>query len=330
MNLTIRTDDPLNVLASTKQVLEEARFVRLEATRIDDVSETMKKKITPAFLEECYDAMGPSGELEEDLQLVFLQNVVNFCFWPDPGKPKWRVEWPVGLTVTGGWFGLKACFDRARAEGVSILEASYLVDITIEDVEAFFRGVDGTAIPLLVERMKVLQEAGRGLLREFEGQFFNVIKRSNHDAIELVRLMCEHFPAFRDTRDLDGNEIIFLKRAQICANDIGHLLAGEGRTQLRNLEHLTAFADYKIPQMLRHFGILRYSEDLSERVDRLVLLPRGCREEVEIRAATIWGVELIRRKLETFTAAQIDNALWFLSQDQTGVKPYHRTRTIDY
>ena len=39
---------------------------------------------------------------------------------------------------------------------------------------------------------------------------------------------------------------------------------------------------------------------------------------------------VIRQRLEAFTAAQIDNALWFLSQDQEGLKPYHRTRTIDY
>jgi hypothetical protein len=330
MNLAIRTDDPLDVLKSTKRVLEDTQFVRLEQAGIEAVSETIKKKITPAFSEECYDAMGPSGNLEDDLQLVFLENVVNFCFWPDPGEPRWQVEWPEGRTVTGGWFGLKACFDRARAEGTPILDASFLAEISTEAVEAFFRGADGTVIPLLNERKQVLQEAGRGLLREFKGRFVNILERSNGDAISLVEMILEHFPAFRDVRELDGQEIVFLKRAQICANDVGHLLAREGRNQLKNLGLLTAFADYKIPQMLRHFGILRYSEDLAGRVDRLALLPRGCREEVEIRAATIWGVELIRQRLGTFTAAQIDNALWFLSQDQTGIKPYHRTRTIDY
>jgi hypothetical protein len=330
MDLTIRTDDPLNVLHSTKRVLEGAQFVRLEQAGIETVSETITKKLTHEFLEECYDAIGPTGDLEEDVQLVFLQNVVNFCFWPDRGEPKWQVEWPEGQAISGGWFCLKACFDRARAEGVPILDAGFLADISTDDVESFFRGSDGTRIPLLEKRRIVLQEAGRRLLENFDGRFFHALDLVNHNAIELVRLIIKKFPAFRDIHDRGEFEVVFLKRAQICVHDIGHLLAREGRTQLKRLELLTAFADYKIPQMLRHFGVLHYSEDLAERVDRMIQLPRGCREEVEIRAATIWGVELIRQRLKTFTAAQIDNALWFLSQDQTGVKPYHRTRTIDY
>jgi hypothetical protein len=82
--------------------------------------------------------------------------------------------------------------------------------------------------------------------------------------------------------------------------------------------------------MLREFGVIEYSKNLAERIDNLILIPSGSIEEIEIRAATIWGIELIRQKLGKYSAREIDNALWFLSQDQIGRKPFHRTYTIYY
>ena len=55
------------------------------------------------------------------------------------------------------------------------------------------------------------------------------------------------------------------------------------------------------------------------------------REEIEIRSATIWGVELIRQQFKNYNAAEIDNALWLMSQSfSKDTKPYHRTYTIYY
>ena len=43
------------------------------------------------------------------------------------------------------------------------------------------------------------------------------------------------------------------------------------------------FADYRVPQILRHVRILRYSAALSETVDSLKVVPFGSDEETEIR-----------------------------------------------
>ncbi len=75
---------------------------------------------------------------------------------------------------------------------------------------------------------------------------------------------------------------------------------------------------------------------LAKRIDEQIELEAGSEEEVEIRAATIIAVELIRQELENLgfasNAAAIDNQLWQLSQklDKTKVKPYHRCRTVFY
>jgi hypothetical protein len=100
------------------------------------------------------------------------------------------------------------------------------------------------------------------------------------------------------------------------------------------LNELTAFADYKLPQLLRNVGILRYAVPLAEKIDNQVPLAAGSEEEVEIRGNTVWAVELMGQELDALglrlPSYQIDWMLWYASQDSKHMKPYHRTRTIYY
>jgi len=80
---------------------------------------------------------------------------------------------------------------------------------------------------------------------------------------------------------------------------------------------------------------MAYEESLAKKVDQQVLLEPGSLEEIEIRANTIWTVELIRRELKrmgkALRAFEIDWLLWNLGQDDAfREKPYHRTVSIFY
>jgi hypothetical protein len=112
-------------------------------------------------------------------------------------------------------------------------------------------------------------------------------------------------------------------------------LGGKGLGSFRDIKELTAFADYKLPQVLRHLGVIEYSPGLLEKVDRMIPLDPGSEEEVEIRASTIWAVDLIRQEMNRLgkevRASEIDWLLWNLGQDDAfRAKPYHRTTTIFY
>ena len=88
--------------------------------------------------------------------------------------------------------------------------------------------------------------------------------------------------------------------------------------------------------MLREAGTLVYSESLADTVDQQTLIPPGDPREVEIRAATVWGCELLRQALERrrpgspLRAFEVDWLLWSDAQGRTISRPYHRTRTIFY
>jgi hypothetical protein len=78
-----------------------------------------------------------------------------------------------------------------------------------------------------------------------------------------------------------------------------------------------------------------YAPELAAQVDAYQEIAAGSASEVEIRAATIWAIELIRRALAQHgvirSASEIDYRLWSESQTPTpDMRPYHRTRTIYY
>jgi hypothetical protein len=153
--------------------------------------------------------------------------------------------------------------------------------------------------------------------------------------VELVQLLAAEFASFIDTATYHGYKVYFFKRAQLLVHDLWTTFSGDTWGHFIDLEKLTAFADYKLPQVLRHLGIIRYEPELAELIQRLEHIPPGSPEEVEIRAATIWAVELLRQELsrrgQQVTSAQLDCWLWHLGQDDTYRSlPYHRTRTIFY
>ncbi len=74
---------------------------------------------------------------------------------------------------------------------------------------------------------------------------------------------------------------------------------------------------------------------MQEKIDAKIEISAGSEEEVEIRANTIWAVELIKEEIRkhggSITSNQINDYLWIQTQQKNpDDKPYHRTRTTAY
>ncbi|HDQ70737.1 MAG TPA: hypothetical protein ENN19_01425 [Chloroflexi bacterium] len=259
---------------------------------------------------------------------ILLFNTINFSYW---GDPKWTIDFH-GRPLDGAW-GMLGALARAREEGFPIFGGRYLAEISAAGMRHILRG--NVEIPMFEARLDIWREVGRGLLEHFDGDFIRLIKAAGNDALALVDLLVTHFPSFDDTAALDEHTIVFYKRAQLATAMLYEAFGGTGLGNLVRAERLTVFADYKLPQVLRRLGILRYHPHLAAHIDRREPLAAGSREEIEIRAATIWAAELMRQDLASrapeITALHIDYWLWQEGQAKgPTIKPYHRTRTIDY
>jgi len=95
------------------------------------------------------------------------------------------------------------------------------------------------------------------------------------------------------------------------------------------MDALTAFADYKLPQILREHGVLHYSPQLAADVNTRTIIAAGSPQEIEIRAGTVQASELLAEKLG-MPAFKVDWLLWNQAQGMKMQHPYHLTRTIYY
>lgn len=304
--------DPLGIRQSTAAVIKNSRLVTINLDRLDVLAEKLKQAIRQKKLL----SSDQFGQLDVSAQKIFLLDSVNYCFWTPKGKRPWQIEYPQD-TVKSGWQALVACFDRALSQNLPLLDSHWLQQLTLAQAGQIFLGLNGVNIPLLAKRREFLRRAGDILIKQFGGQIDNLIAKSRGDVIELVKQVIKNFPYFRDTG--------FYKRAQIFAYDLS-LLPDQ---RLTNLEQLTIFADYRLPQWLRSQKVLSYQSKLAQKVDRQDLITAKSPEEIAIRAATVWVGELLAQKLN-LAPALIDNSLWFLAKERPSNLAHHRTLTTAY
>ncbi|EME40723.1 hypothetical protein DOTSEDRAFT_74309 [Dothistroma septosporum NZE10] len=167
-----------------------------------------------------------------------------------------------------------------------------------------------------------------------------LIHRADKSAGKLVNLLAHHFPSFRDEVKFDGRKVRLLKRAQILVADQWAALNGTGLGEFHDIDHLTMFADYRVPQVLHSLRVLTYSPPLGYRIQNLGRIEPGHTWEVQLRGCSIWAVELIKREVlkahpgVNVNAVLIDFFLYDLAKEREaqGVPsiPHHRTRSINY
>jgi hypothetical protein len=318
----------LDVLATTKFVVDNSKKVSINMKAV----RRFVSEITPEDLKKtdiCFAKQ--KWSVDELIQLTFVFNSVIYCLWANKGEEKWKVDFDGELL--DGSIALFKCFERELERNSSFVMGEYLASLTAGRLEEILKG--NVVIPLFKERLDCLNEVGQVLNKHYDGSFLNLFAQAGSDAKKLAELVIENFPSFDDSTLYCGQKVGFYKRAQLNSKMISDAIVSKGGRELKSLDKLTAFADYKIPQILRRFGVLVYTGDLEERVDSYELIGEGTEEEIEIRANTVWAVEHIQREVqkthEFFTASHVDNLLWNKSQTKvSGEKPYHRTFTIAY
>ena len=252
---------------------------------------------------------------------VLLLSAMNFSFWED--EPRWRVE------GHDGYMALAAALRRAHDAGIPVGDPRHDAEMSPYELGDLLAGdPDGPAAPPLVaERHATATSTARWVVEEWGGDAL-ALARSAADAFALAELLATRLPRFRDVAEYRGRRIPLLKRAQIAAFDLGVALGAEA-PRLGDRARLTAFADYKLPQLLRAEGVLRLAPALAARVAAREELTSGEEAEVELRAATVTAVDRLAAGVG-IDSASLDSALWWLAQGRTDLPPYHRTRTIWY
>ena len=317
------------VLETTKNVVQKSWQVRVDQDALVRFSRNLREAGTEVpHWDHLYHYFDGG---KDTVSYLLILDSLNFCFWPLPGNTKWEIEYE--SRKLSGYYALAASLTRSLRSGIPITSAEYLAKLSKDELRDILAGQGD--LQLLDQRLQILRELGKALLQDYNGKAHRMVEAAGNSAIELVRLLAEKLVSFRDTALYQGHSVYFYKRAQILAADLSGAFDGKAWGRFTDMDKLTSFADYKLPQVLRHLGVLHYAPALARKVDQMEFIDPGSLEEIEIRASTIWAVELIRQELahsgKNLKAFEIDWILWNLGQrDDFKIKPYHRTVTIFY
>ena len=179
------------------------------------------------------------------------------------------------------------------------------------------------------DRVRILNETGRILLARFGGQALSLAEEADWQSDRIAALACDQFPSFRDIHRYRSLDVPILKRAQIFASDLAETMTRNKGPAIQARETLTAFADYRVPQILRHLGILLLDGTFERQIEAGELIPPSSDEETELRACTIHAVErmkaaLLERRKVDMASWLVDEYLWYHSHDSDVVVQHHK------
>lgn len=338
----------LSPLESAQLICNSSKHVKISEEGVQSLSKTLVDKMKANrhyihFKGWKTHPLNPKVADDSAIDWIFLVDALNFSFWTPEGQEKYMVEY-ASQQNTGYW-SLCAAVNRALDEGIPITSAEYCKNITVEQAKHVFRSDSNTPMPLIEERVKVMNEVGGILIDKFGGKFVNCVRQAEGVAQKLVKLVVDNFTCFKDEGVFEGQKVSFYKRSQILVADIWACFEGEGDGKYEDIDSITMFADYRIPQALVYFNVMNYDEELTTLLEAEHMFNSGDRMEMEIRAASIWSVELLSRRMNELikldpdmegvhiNAILLDHFLWdYRRAHDAEVKHirYHKIRCVYY
>ncbi len=295
-------------------VAGRARFVNVEESTIETYARSLRNLDTPA--QPAPDAHFSQGDRETRAAFVLCLDAINFGsgWWPTIRK---RSRMSGYLTIAAGLTERFLARGAWSAEELAGLSPTEIASVLGQDSDH----------PLMSQFATSLRDVGAHVRDEHDRSFTAVIEAADGSALLLADLLAR-WQAFADTSLYDECRVPFFKRAQITPADLNRA----GVASLRDENRLTAFADNLVPHVLRLDGVLRLDRSLVRAIDTGELLIHGSPQEVELRACSIYAIELLSAASGgSLSPAAIDGILWSRgSQPRYKAVPRPRSRNTAY
>lgn len=254
----------------------------------------------------------------------FICESINFCFWGNKSNIDNNYE---------NYIGSEKLFNNLKQgvkENSSILEINYLLNLS-ENEFINMIGLEFINLPLLQERYKMLKDTITIIYNKKE-KFYEELFSCKTD-YELLKYITQNFWHFDDRSEYKNQIIEFNKRATLLVNDL-YQLSETIKNNIKSLDNLTGCADYAVPRILYEYGILNYNETLLQIIASNKLIEHNSNMEIEIRANTLYALELIKETLKEnniyLNSVEIDNIIWNMRINKVYSLPVHKTLTIYY
>lgn len=254
---------------------------------------------------------------KELIIFAFILESMNFCFWPNYD---WKITYK-----SKEYFGsdtLLFTLLNAVTKGIIKLNIKDLYNLSKDDFYSFMKSNNQYPI-LMEERYNSFKETINTIYnnKNFWNELFSI-----QSDLNLEKYIVENFNNFKDVSNYKGKSIAFNKRCRLVIADL-FFISKIIHNNIKNINNIMGCADYSLPRYFREIGIFEYSYELTKMIDEEIELEHNSNCEIEIRAATLYVLEIIKKELGKkniiVSSIELDNKLWYISRAKRTTKPHH-------
>ena len=269
------------------------------------------------------------------IRATMLTNTLNFAFTDFDKSIKYEIK--DNGKVLSDSEAMYFQVNNAISSGIKLTEGNVMASISLQQLENIFVG--NIEMPMLKERVEILNEVGQKLVDSYEGDWINFINNgpkklySNGDG--LIERLVNEFPRFDDSSQFKESKVKLYKLAQLAFWVIHAELSESHYFKIDDMNSMTAFADYIIPVALSLKKITTYSPQLDQKIKNGDLIERDSNEEIEIRIASIYATAILTESInerrpedKAIIIPQLDYRLW--KNYHATHYPHHLTYTTMY
>lgn len=318
------------VLSSVLNVVDKFSNLSINENEIEKVADWL------AYEEFTFPKNNEIRKNPDDfIRVTMLINTLNFAFTDFVSSTKYEIQNDGSILSDS-----EAMFFQIHKtinSGTNLLDGNVMASIKLEQLKKIFTG--NIEMPMLQERVEVLNSVGQTLVDKYECDWINFIndgpKKLYSGGEGLIERLVTEFPRFDDSSNYKDINVKLYKLAQLAFWGIHGELSSSNYFKIDDMNSMSAFADYIVPVALNLMKIVSYEEELDVKIKKGVLIERDSNEEIEIRAASIYATakltELInarRPEDKLIIIPQLDYRLW--KHYHATHSPHHLTQTIMY
>ena len=298
-----------------KYVVENSDNVKINMNNISSLIGTMKDSnyVHWSSKDEAFNNFTE----EERIIFSFLLESINFCFW---SNYNWKIKYK-GKEYFGSDTLLLTLLNDVK-KGVLELNLDDLVNVSREDFNLILKSNDQYP-DMMDERYKSFKDTVNTMYNN--KNFWKELYSIKSD-LELETFISDNFNNFKDVSNYKDRLIIFNKRCRLVIADLFYT-SKTIHNNVGNINNIMGCADYSLPRYFREIGVLEYSDELAKMIDAGTEIEHNSNYEVEIRANTLYVLEIIKKELNKkniiVSSIELDNILWNISREKRNTNPHH-------
>ena len=318
------------VLSSVSKAIHQLEHLSIDLDSIENTADWL------AYEEFSFPKNNQVRENPEDfIRATMFMNTLNFAFTDFKTSIKYEVK--QGSETLSDSEAMYFQVNEAIDSGNNLVDGKIMATLTLEQLANIFSG--NIEMPMLKERVEILNDVGQKLVDNYEGDWLNFInngpKKLYAKGEGLIERLVNEFPRFDDSSEYRGNKVKFYKLAQLAFWGIHGELSGSNYFKIEDMHSMTAFADYIVPVALNVMKIITYTPQLDEKIRDGEMIERDSEEEIEIRSASIYATAILTEKVnerrpenKSIIIPQLDYRLW--KNYHATHHPHHLTYTTMY